>query len=225
MSLIVIGTDTDVGKTIASAVLLTRYAKKFPLSYWKPVATGSSEGRDSLTIRKLCGPEIKIIPETYLFELPVSPHLAAEKNNCKIDPQLIIKQLSKLHRREPNRGLLIEGIGGLLVPLTNNGYLLADLIKDLDLHCLLVSSTRVGTINHTLLTLEALQIRDLSLAGILLNGPPSPENHKAIEKFGQAQILGTIEPLELSSIESFRQAASYIDPKGLLEQHFRTKEK
>lgn len=221
MSLIVIGTDTGVGKTITCALLLNRYGNN--MAYWKPIATGPSEERDSHVIKNLCG-NVKILPERYNFPLPASPHLAARKANSYIDPAEVLLSF-KMHQQEhDNRPLLIEGIGGLLVPLTDNGYLLADLLAEMELPCLLVSSTRVGTINHTLLTLEALRIRNLTLAGIILNGPPTQENQRAIESFGQVKIIGNIEPINPLSTNNIKKLSQKLDPKGFLEHYFQLKQ-
>jgi dethiobiotin synthetase len=115
-------------------------------------------------------------------------------------------------------GLPGEGIGGLLVPLTEGGYLLADLLKGLSLPCLLVSSSQLGTINHTLLTLEALRARNLCLAGVVLNGPVNLENRRAIERFGHTSVVAEVEPLHPLSRETVAQAASGFDPDGVLER-------
>ena len=187
MSFVVIGTDTGIGKTVTCAILLARYATS-RLAYWKPIATGSIEDRDAITVKSLCGDKVEVLPECYLFEPPVSPHLAARQAGRVIAPQKILQALNSYQEAEPDRALLIEGVGGLLVPLNEGGYLLADLIQEINLPCLLVSSSRLGTINHTLLTLEALRTRQLSLLGVILNGPHNMENRHAIEKFGAAKI-------------------------------------
>lgn len=220
MSLAVIGTDTEIGKTITCAVLLARYATCKRLGYWKPIATGSAQGRDTLVVKGFCGHMVDILEECYLFKPPVSPHLAARQTGQKINPKKVIADLRAHHRADSQRSLVVEGIGGLLVPLTEEGYLLADLIREMDLACLLVTSSRLGTINHTLLTLEALGSRDLKLAGVVLNGPPSRENRRAIEKFGKAEIVGEIEPMDPLSRESILLASRRMDSKGVLDPHF-----
>ena len=216
MSFIVIGTDTEIGKTITCAILLARYAATIPFAYWKPIATGSIEDRDTLTVKSLCGNKVEVLPESYLFEPPVSPHLAARQAGRVIDPQKILQALNNYQEAEPNRPLLIEGVGGLLVPLNEKGYLLADLIQEMNLPCLLVSSSRLGTINHTLLTLEALRTRQISLLGVILNGPHNKENRSAIEKFGKAKILGEVEPLDPLTPENITSASLLLDPQGYL---------
>ena len=221
MSLVVVGTGTEIGKTITCALLLSRYAGTSKLTYWKPIATGSSEERDTQVIERLCGPEVDILQELYLFEPPVSPHLAARLAGRRIDPERVLKALETYQQENDGRTLIIEGIGGLLVPLTSNGYLLADLLDEMALPCLLVGSSTLGTINHTLLTIEALRSRELVLVGVVLNGPPHDENRRAIEEFGGVQIVSEIEPLPILSPESVLRASRGFDRKALLESHLK----
>ncbi len=221
MSLVVVGTGTEIGKTITCALLLSRYAGTSKLTYWKPIATGSSEERDTQVIERLCGPEVDILQELYLFEPPVSPHLAARLAGRRIDPERVLKALETYQQENDGRTLIIEGIGGLLVPLTSNGYLLADLLEEMALPCLLVGSSTLGTINHTLLTIEALRSRELVLVGVVLNGPPHDENRRAIEEFGGVQIVSEIEPLPILSPESVVQASRGFDRKALLESYLK----
>ncbi len=222
MSLVVVGTGTEVGKTITCAVLLSRYAGMFKLAYWKPIATGSAEDRDTSVIERLCGPEVNILPESYLFEPPVSPHLAARLAGKRIDPEQVVQALKTYQQESDGRALVIEGIGGLLVPLTAEGYLLADLLEAMSLPCLLVASTTLGTINHTLLTLEALRSRDLHLVGVVLNGQRNRENRLAIEEFGSVQIVSEIEPLSTLSPENVLRASRGFDRKALLESSLKS---
>ena len=219
MSLVVVGTGTEIGKTITCAVLLSRYAGISKLAYWKPIATGSAEHRDTQVIERLCGPEVEILQELYLFEPPVSPHLAARLAQKKIHPQRVLKALETYQQKNSERALIIEGIGGLLVPLTADGYLLADLLREMALPCLLVASSTLGTINHTLLTLEAMRSRDLKLVGVVLNGPPNHENRLAIEAFGGVQIISEIEPIEPVSSNSVLQTSRGFDRRALLESY------
>ncbi len=222
MSLVVVGTGTEIGKTVTCAVLLSRYAGMFKLAYWKPIATGSAEDRDTSVIERLCGPEVNILPESYLFEPPVSPHLAARLAGKRIDPEQVVQALKTYQQEKDGRALIIEGIGGLLVPLTADGYLLADLLEEMSLPCLLVASSTLGTINHTLLTIEAMRSRDLQLVGVVLNGPQNRENRLAIEKFGSVQIVSEIEPLSTLSPENVLRAARGFDRKALLESSLKS---
>ena len=222
MSLVVVGTGTEIGKTITCALLLSRYAGIFKLAYWKPIATGSAEDRDTSVIERLCGPEVDILQESYLFEPPVSPHLAARLAGERIHPERVVKVLETTQQENDGRALVIEGIGGLLVPLTADGYLLADLLKEMSRPCLLVASSTLGTINHTLLTLEAMRSRDLQLVGVVLNGPPHDDNRRAIEEFGSVQIIGEMEPIDPLSPQSVLRASRGFDRKALLESYLKS---
>ena len=219
MSLVVVGTGTEVGKTITCAVLLSRYAGTSRLAYWKPIATGSAQDRDTLVIKRLCAPQVAILQEFYLFEPPVSPHLAARLARKRINSEKILEALGTYQRQNSGRALIIEGIGGLLVPLTAAGLLLADLLKEMSLPCLLVASSTLGTINHTLLTIEAMRSRDLNFVGVVLNGPRNRENRLAIQKFGKARIISEIEPMQALSQESVARAARGFDRRALLKSY------
>ena len=220
MSLVVVGTGTEIGKTITCAVILARYSGRFQLAYWKPVATGSIQDRDSLVIDRLCGDQVKIVQESYLFEPPVSPHLAARQARTKIRPEKIIRELSTYQKSAASRPLVIEGIGGLLVPLTYGGFLLADLIQEMTSPCLLVASSTLGTINHTLLTIEAMKSRKLELVGVVLNGPENRDNRHAISKFGGVPVIGHIRPITPLSPENIKCVARGFDRKALLKSYF-----
>jgi adenosylmethionine-8-amino-7-oxononanoate aminotransferase len=213
MSLAVIATGTEVGKTVVSALLLARYGSLTSLSYWKPVATGASEGRDSETVARLAGSWGEVIPESYLFPEPLSPHLAARRAGGAIDLQEILAAFERL--RAEGRLLVVEGIGGLLVPLDDAGTLLADFLSAARLPAVVVAHSGLGTINHTLLTLEAMRARRLEPAAVVLNGPPNPENRRAIERLGRVPVLelAPLAPLDQANLE---RAAAGFDPEALL---------
>ncbi len=222
MSLVVVGTGTEIGKTITCAVLLSRYAEIFKLAYWKPIATGSAKDRDTSVIERLCGHRVNILQESYLFEPPVSPHLAARLAGKRIHPERVVKVLETYQQENDGRALVIEGIGGLLVPLTADGYLLADLLEEMSLPCLLVASSTLGTINHTLLTLEAMRSRDLELVGVVLNGRRNRENRRAIEEFGSVQIIGELELIDPLSPQGVLRASRGFDRQALLESYLKS---
>lgn len=231
MSLFVVGTGTEVGKTVASAVLLRRYSSgsaERALGYWKPVATGGLEDRDTETVKRLAGDRARIAPELYLFRAPLSPHLAARLEGARIDAAHLSGEILRLDR-DPERDWVFEGVGGLHVPLDDEGYLLSDLLRELEIPCLLVALSGLGTINHTLLSLEALRERGIPIAGVVLNGPPNPENRRAIERFGQRfgerfgemNVVGEIPPIEPLDRDGVERVASGFDPGGALEPFFR----
>lgn len=187
---------------MVSALLLARYPAA---SYWKPVATGSRLDRDTVTVGTLV-PEAKILPETHLFTEPLSPHLAARLDGGRVDRERILSE----YARYRDRVLVVEGAGGLLVPLDDDGFLMSDLIAALELPSLVVAHAGLGTINHTLLTLEALRRRELPVAGIVLNGPRNPENRLAIECLGGVPVIAEIENVSLTP-EGLAAAARGFD--------------
>jgi dethiobiotin synthetase len=156
LKLFVTGIGTGVGKTLASAIL----AEALNADYWKPVQTGLEEGTDASWIRSVrSNPEAQIYPETYLFKLPASPHIAAREAKSRIDPARILEQNSLI-----NRSTIIEGAGGILVPL-NEQHFMADLIKMLGTKLVLVSRNYLGSINHSLLTARLCRQMDIPVAG------------------------------------------------------------
>lgn len=216
----VVGTDTEIGKTVTCAVLISRYGVEEPVFYWKPVASGSILGTDAGAVARLCGERVRICPETFLFEAPVSPHLAASLEDREIDLQRIRDEYGR--QAEGSRGrLVVEGVGGLMVPLRQDGCLLIDLLQELKLPLLLVASSRLGTINHTLLSLEAIRLRGLALAGVVLNGPPNEPNRRAIERYGAVRVIGEVAGIEPFSAPSLRSAAERFDPENVLASYLR----
>jgi len=169
------GTDTSIGKTLVSSWLClhSQYA------YFKPIQTGACEGRDSTTVEQLS--ETEIYPEAYVYQAPVSPHYAAALEDKTIDISSI--QLPT-HER-----LIVEGAGGVLVPIKDN-VLMVDLMLKLNLPVILVSSSRLGTINHTLLSLEALTTRGVVVLGVIMTGEYNQSNLEAIERYGHIEVLG-----------------------------------
>ncbi|HCJ11818.1 MAG: dethiobiotin synthase [Verrucomicrobia bacterium GWF2_51_19] len=183
MKFFVTGTDTNIGKTLVSSWLCfhTRY------DYFKPIQTGSSEGTDRETVSRLTG--VQTFPEAYCYKTPVSPHLAAELEGDTIVLESIILPNAK--------NLIVEGAGGVLTPLNSNA-LMVDLMRQFNLPTLLVASTRLGTINHTLLSLEALQSRHIRVLGVILSGPKTPEAAAAIAHYGRSPILAHLPSTDLT---------------------------
>lgn len=180
----VTGTDTGVGKTLASAVL----AHAWQADYWKPLQTGlADEAGDTDTVARLAGlpPERTHAPGAAL-QAPLSPWAAAALEHTAID-------MHTLHLPATQAPLVVEGAGGLLVPI-NEHDLMLDLIARFGLPVVLVARSTLGTINHTLLSLQALAARRIPVLGVILNGPPSPGNRRAIEHFGQVRVLAEFPP-------------------------------
>jgi dethiobiotin synthetase len=184
--LFIAGTDTGVGKTVVSA-MLTAGLKGF---YWKPVQSGLNEMTDTSWVMEKTGlAKENFIPETYRLTLPLSPHAAALMDGVRIDPD-------SFHMPEISQSanLIIEGAGGVMVPL-NEEYLMTDLMKKLAAPILLVTRSSLGTINHTLLTLEKLRRERLEVLGVIINGPRNRSNRDAIEHYGCVRVLAEIDPI------------------------------
>ncbi|MBF0137190.1 MAG: dethiobiotin synthase [Magnetococcus sp. DMHC-1] len=200
--LFVTGTDTHVGKTVVSAWLLRRLHGY----YWKPIQAGLEDETDTMAVQRISElPGHYFIPSRHLLHLPRSPHLAAARENLTI-------HLPDFHLPDLPGPLVVEGAGGVLVPL-NATTLMVDLMVHLGLPVVVVARTSLGTINHTLMTLEALRSRNLPLVGVVLNGPPDPDNRDAIAHYGQVHILAEIPRLEtLTGAELDRVAR--LEPCG-----------
>lgn len=156
--LFVTGIGTGVGKTICSAVL-TRY---FDADYWKPVQSGDLHDTDSMTVKKLAGNNVVCHPETYRLQLAASPHQSAAEEGITINTEDFILP-------ETQKSLIVEGAGGLMVPLSDQEMII-DLIEKLNLPVALVIKNYLGCINHSLLSMMAIRQRGLSLKYIILNG-------------------------------------------------------
>ena len=174
------GIGTDVGKTVASAVL----CQLLKADYWKPVQSGELENTDSMKVEKLVSFEgFKTIPSKYVFQNPLSPHAAAKLENREIT-------LENLELPENNRLTLIEGAGGLMVPLNFKGEFYIDLLSKWNIPTILISRNYLGSINHTLLSIEALKNRNIQIIGIVFIGEELPETMSIItETTGLKKLL------------------------------------
>jgi dethiobiotin synthase len=182
----VCGTDTGIGKTLVSAMLV----HTLKATYWKPVQTGCATDSDTQTVKYLASLEpARVLPEVYALQEPLSPHAAAKREGVYINPGDIIIP------KPEARPLVIETAGGVLVPI-NDDVLQIDIIRKSALPVVLVAANRLGTINHTLLTLEALLLRKIPVHGVVLSGPPSTIHVDAIENFGGVRILAEIPYLQ-----------------------------
>lgn len=181
-NIFVSGTDTGIGKTVVSSILTAG----LEASYWKPVQAGLEEETDTDFVQRVTGlPESRIIPERWRLNTPMSPHAAAEIDQVTIQlDDFTLPDVESDH-------LVIEGAGGLLVPL-NEKHMIIDLIEHLEIPVVLVARSELGTLNHTFLSLEALRNRGIPIAGIVLNGPRHESNSWTIEQFGQVNILAEI---------------------------------
>ena len=196
----VTGTGTGIGKTVVSACLIHRWGA----AYWKPVQTGADEEPgDGPTVSSLTS-SAAIHPPRYVFRAPLSPEGAAALEGAAV-------ALTDFDLPAETRPLVVEGAGGVLVPL-NAQHVMVDLMVRLALPVVLVAATGLGTINHTLLSLAALRARHLTIAGVVLSGPDHPGNRDAIIRHGAVRVLHTLpvlSPLTPAALQE--EAARFPD--------------
>jgi len=195
------GIGTGIGKTIVSAILV----EKFQADYWKPIQSGDLENSDTLLVQSLVSNSVsKFHPEAYRLTQPFSPHKSAALDGIEIDPARIIVP-------ETGNQLIIEGAGGLMVPL-NDRFLMIDLIKQLDAEVILVSQNYLGSINHTLLSIDALHSRNIPIKGIIFNGDSDEWSEGLIRTYaGRSTQFSNIPLLAIvNQNEVVKQANSLI---------------
>lgn len=189
---IVTGTDTGVGKTVVAAA----YAGALGASYWKPVQCGLEDGGDSARVRALSGlSQDRILPETYRFAMAASPHRAAEAEGIAVST-------IRLKLPDVTGPLVVEGAGGLMVPLTREA-LLIDVFASWRLPVVLVARTALGTINHSLLSIEALNGRNIPILGVAFVGDEMPDTERTVCEMGGVRRLGRLphlDPLDRRSL-------------------------
>ncbi len=218
-SLFITGTDTDVGKTVICGCLaryLSRKGINIGLQKW--VSTGNKNTSDdidyclSMLERKKEDLAPPSLLHPYTFDFPASPHLAAELEGRKINIDKIVESYQALIRRHDF--LIVEGVGGVLVPLTKN-HLLVDLVADLAIPVLIVTHSGLGTINHTLLTIEALRKRNIDILGMVFNFAGKgdkiieEDNRKIISRTGKTASFGS-----LSKVDSMEALIDEVEPIG-----------
>lgn len=185
-NIFITGIGTDIGKTIASAVVV----EALHADYWKPIQSGGLAYTDSRRVRDLVSnPKSVFHPEAYTLQQPLSPHAAAEIDGITIE-------LENMSIPQTQNTLVIEGAGGLMVPL-NNRHLILDLIKQSGASGILVSKNYLGSINHTLLTYTVMQANQIPVLGILFNGVENQASESFIAQYTQAPILGRIEQTDV----------------------------
>ncbi len=194
----VAGTDTDVGKTLVAAILM----KGLNAAYWKPVQSGADDETDTEWIQQTTGlPRHLFYNENYRLRAPLSPHTAAANEGVDISLDTIQRPVLG----ESVDHLVIEGAGGLMVPLNEND-LMVDLIQRLEVPVLLVARSGLGTINHTLLSLEKLRQKGIPVLGVVMNGPRNAANKETIEHFGKVPVCGEVTPLMEINATTLKQA-------------------
>ncbi|AGA65318.1 Dethiobiotin synthetase [Liberibacter crescens BT-1] len=181
LRLVITGTDTDVGKTVFSAAL----ANALDSYYWKPIQAGLDSETDSETVHRLGKIPLKrILPEAWRLKTPAAPYISAIIDGLTINPQTL----------QPPEGkfpLIIEGAGGLLVPITRH-KLFIDVFSQWQCPVILCTRTSLGTINHTLLSIEAMRTRKIKILGVVFIGDEQPETEKTISEIGSVHHLGRL---------------------------------
>jgi dethiobiotin synthetase len=192
---VIVGTDTGVGKTVFSAAL----AGALDAFYWKPVQAGLEEETDSQCVTRLSGlaPE-RILPEAYRLNTPASPHLAARLDGLVIDP-------ARLDPPDATGPLVIETAGGVMTPLTIETPTI-DMLARWRLPAIIVARTSLGTINHSLLTIEALRARDIPIGGVAFVGDANEDTQNTIAQMGGVTMLGRLPRLAPLTRETLRRA-------------------
>lgn len=207
MRFVVTGTDTGIGKTIFSAAL----AAALGGYYWKPVQSGLDEETDSQVVNRLGRlPPRRILPEAYRLRTPASPHLAARLDHVEIE-------LERLTPPVTDAPLVVEGAGGLLVPLTET-EVFADVFARWQIPVILCARTGLGTINHTLLSLEALRRRAIPVFGVAFIGDEQAETQRIIAAMGQVRILGRLPRLDPLTPDVLQQAFRENFPLSLFHE-------
>lgn len=199
--IVVTGTDTDVGKTVFAAALTGALGA----SYWKPVQAGTDDGTDRQRVARLAGlaPE-RILPEAYALATPCSPHRAAEIDGVTID-------LDRLALPQVDGPLVVEGAGGVLVPIVGQTTF-GDLFARWQRPVVLVARTALGTINHSLLSIEALRARGVPLLGVAFIGDSVPDSEETIVRLGNTRRLGRLPRLETLDPATLAEAfATHFD--------------
>lgn len=180
-TIFVTGIGTGVGKTVVSAIV----AEALRADYWKPIQCGDLESSDSRTVAGLLSnSDSRVHEESLRLRLAASPHYAAEQEGISITPESFARPVTQ-------RDLVVEGAGGLLVPLAK-GFLVADLAVGLGAEVLLVSRNYLGSLNHTLLTVEALRTRGLAILGIVFNGDPYPSGERFLLDHTGLEMIGRV---------------------------------
>ena len=193
---VVTGTDTGIGKTIFSAAL----AQATGTPYWKPIQSGLEEETDSEAVARLAG--IPILPEAYRLVTPASPHLAAEIDGVTNDPDALTP---------PPGDLIVEGAGGALVPVTRT-LLYADLFARWQIPVIVCARTGLGTINHSLMTIEALRARGVAIHGLAFLGDPVEDSEAIIADLSGIRRLGRLPIVDPLTPEALAQAfAAHFD--------------
>jgi dethiobiotin synthetase len=199
MQFFITGIGTEIGKTVVSAIV-TEYLQA---DYWKPVQSGDLHWTDTMKVQSLISNTKSVFhPERHRLNAPLSPHASAALDGVQI-------KLSDFTLPHTSNHLVVEGAGGLMVPLNEHDVLL-DLIQQLQIPVILVSRNYLGSINHTLLSFDALKQRNIPIAGIVFNGEPNPASESFIENYTQLPVLFRVGNLDDITPESIRDVVKQL---------------
>ena len=200
------GIGTDVGKTVVSAIL----CELLQATYWKPIQSGDLQNSDSKKIQEWLNNTVEIIPEAHLFSEALSPHVAS-----KIDGVSINSAMINLPKTAGN--LIVEGAGGWLVPINEAGITFADLAEQWNIPIILVSRHYLGSINHTLLTIESIKARKMTIHGIIYVGEPLPDTCEIIEKISGVKTLFSVPLFDKVDTENIKLFVKELVSNGILK--------
>lgn len=200
------GIGTDVGKTVVSAIL----CELLQATYWKPIQSGDLQNSDSKKIQEWLNNTVEIIPEAHLFSEALSPHVASKIDGVSMNPAML-----NLPKTAGN--LIVEGAGGWLVPINDAGITFADLAEQWNIPIILVSRHYLGSINHTLLTIESIRSRNVNIHGIIYVGEPLPDTCEIIEKISGVKTLFSVPLFDKVDTENIKLFVKELVSNGILK--------
>ncbi|MCF8329638.1 MAG: dethiobiotin synthase [Crocinitomicaceae bacterium] len=200
------GIGTDVGKTVVSAIL----CELLQATYWKPIQSGDLQNSDSKKIQEWLNNTIEIIPEAHLFSEALSPHVASKIDSVSINPAM-------LNLPKTTGNLIVEGAGGWLVPINDAGITFADLAEQWNIAIILVSRHYLGSINHTLLSIESIRSRNVKIHGIIYVGEPLPDTCEIIEKISGVKTLFSVPIFDKVDTDTIKLFVKELVSNGILK--------
>jgi len=198
-SFFVTGIDTDIGKTVVSAILV----EALNADYWKPIQSGDLHHTDTDKVEELVNEKTILHPEAFRLNNPLSPHAAAKLDNISIS-------LDSFQLPKTNNNLIVEGAGGLLVPINEDGHYLSDVIVKLGMEVILVSKNYLGSINHTLLSIAYLKSKSISIIGIIIIGDKNESSESIITKNTGVNVLHHVPMAESVTREFIKVQAELL---------------
>jgi len=205
-SYFITGIGTDVGKTVVSSIL----CELLQASYWKPIQSGDLQNSDSKKIQEWLNNTVEIIPEAHLFSEALSPHVASKIDGVSINPAML-----NLPKTAGN--LIVEGAGGWLVPINEAGITFADLTEQWNIPIILVSRHYLGSINHTLLSIESIRSRNVNIHGIIYVGEPLPDTCEIIEKISGVKTLFSVPLFDKVDTDTIKLFVKELVSNGILK--------